>query len=606
MGDRARPRNATVPVLVPVPLDAPFDYALAGGLAAGAGRPRRGAVRAAPGGGRGLGRARRQGRRRRRAAEAGRRRLDAPPLPAAAARADRPRRGDHAAPLGAALKLVLSVPAALEPPAPKLGLVAAAGAGKSGLTAARRRVLAALADGLPRGAGRARARGRRRRGRRPGDGQGRASDARRRCRKPTSRRCARPARCRCRRPRPRPRARSARRSARGQASRCSRACPAPARPRSISRRSRRRSQPGRQALILLPEIALTSQLLERFGRRFGRPPALWHSELGAAARRRTWRRIAEGREQIVIGARSAVFLPLPALGLIVVDEEHDASFKQEDGVPYHGREVAIARARLEGCPAVLVSATPALETACRMGRIAGAAARTGCGYALLLPARHGGARDARRSALIDLRRDRPPRGGWLAPGLRRALEATLGAGEQALLFLNRRGFAPLTLCRACGHRLRCPNCSAWLVTIACASRLVCHHCGYGRAEPDHCPSCGTVDALVACGPGVERLAEEVRGAAARGARRDPDQRQPGRAERGGGAAARHARPRARPPDRHPDHRQGPPFPGPYAGRRGRRRPRPRRAAICAPPSASSSCSTRSRAAPVGRSGRAAC
>ena len=194
----------------------------------------------------------------------------------------------------------------------------------------------------------------------------------------------------------------------------------------------------------MPEIALTAQLLERFARRFGRPPALWHSELGAAARRRTWRRIAEGREPIVIGARSALFLPLPALGLIVVDEEHDTSFKQEDGVPYHGREVAIARARLEGCPAILVSATPALETAWRMGRIAGAVGPRAAGDALLLPARHGGSAMP-AVALIDLRRDRPPRGGWLAPGLRAALEATLGAGEQALLFLNRRGFAPLTL-----------------------------------------------------------------------------------------------------------------------------------------------------------------
>ena len=266
---------------------------------------------------------------------------------------------------------------------------------------------------------------------------------------------------------------------------------------------------GRQALILLPEIALTAQLLERFGRHFGRPPAAWHSELGAAARRRTWRRVAEGLEPIVIGARSALFLPLPELGLIVVDEEHDTSFKQEDGVPYHGRDLALARARLEDCPAILVSATPALETAWRMGRIEGTPEVGAERRALLLPGRHGGSAlpDIR---LIDLRRDRPPPGGWLAPSLRAALEATLAAGEQALLFLNRRGFAPLTLCRACGHRLRCPNCSAWLVSHRLRHRLLCHHCGYGRAELDHCPSCGTVDSLVACGPGVERLAEEVR------------------------------------------------------------------------------------------------
>ena len=266
---------------------------------------------------------------------------------------------------------------------------------------------------------------------------------------------------------------------------------------------------GRQVLILLPEIALTAQLMERFERHFGRPPAAWHSELGAAARRRTWRRIAEGREPVVIGARSALFLPFPELGLIVVDEEHDTSFKQEDGVPYHGRDIAVARARFEACPVILVSATPALETAWKMGRLAGERCEGVQGRALLLPARHGGS-DMPEVELIDLRRDLPPRGGWLSPGLRAALEATLAAGEQALLFLNRRGFAPLTLCRACGHRLRCPNCSAWLVTHRLRHRLLCHHCGYGRAELEHCPSCGTVDALVACGPGVERLDEEVR------------------------------------------------------------------------------------------------
>jgi primosomal protein N' (replication factor Y) len=265
----------------------------------------------------------------------------------------------------------------------------------------------------------------------------------------------------------------------------------------------------RQALILLPEIALTAQLLERFERHFGRPPAAWHSELGAAARRRTWRRTAEGREPIVIGARSALFLPFPGLGLIVVDEEHDASFKQEDGVPYHGRDMAIARGRLEDCPVILVSATPALETAWKTGRLGRAPGDPVEGRALLLPARHGGS-EMPAVALLDLRVDRPPPGRWLAPGLRAALEATLAAGEQALLFLNRRGFAPLTLCRACGHRLRCPNCSAWLVSHRLRHRLLCHHCGYGRAEPEHCPSCGTVDSLVACGPGVERLAEEMR------------------------------------------------------------------------------------------------
>jgi primosomal protein N' (replication factor Y) len=172
--------------------------------------------------------------------------------------------------------------------------------------------------------------------------------------------------------------------------------------------------------------------------------------------------------------------------------------------------MAVARARFEQCPAVLVSATPALDTAWAAGRIGDHRAGRRSSV-LLLPARHGGAAMP-DIGLVDLRRDRPPRGAWLAPPLADALVQTLAVGEQALLFLNRRGFAPLTLCRACGHRLCCPNCSAWLVHHRLRRRLLCHHCGYGRPEPEHCPECGTLDALVACGPGVERLAEEVRSA----------------------------------------------------------------------------------------------
>ncbi len=265
-----------------------------------------------------------------------------------------------------------------------------------------------------------------------------------------------------------------------------------------------------QVLVLLPEIALTAQVLDRFSRRFKRAVVAWHSELGSTNRRRIWRRIAEGKEPIVIGARSALFLPLPKLGLIVVDEEHDGSFKQEDGVPYHGRDMAIARARFEDCPIILSSATPALDTAYVAGRVPGAHyAGEGKAKALRLPSRFGGA--AMPSVgLIDLRKDRPPRGAWLSPSLRRAIEETLEAGEQALLFLNRRGYAPLTLCRACGQRFSCPNCHAWLVHHRLRHRLLCHHCGYSRSEPDHCPSCGTIDALAVCGPGVERLVDEAR------------------------------------------------------------------------------------------------
>ena len=260
---------------------------------------------------------------------------------------------------------------------------------------------------------------------------------------------------------------------------------------------------GHQVVVMLPEIALSAQWLGRFRARFGVEPAVWHSELGTRQRRETWRAVAEGRAEVVVGARSALWLPFPSLGLIIVDEEHDAAFKQEDGVVYHARDMAVVRARLEGRPAVLVSATPSLETVVniengRYGRVR-------------LPDRHGGAR-LPAIETIDLRETPPERGAWLAPALRVALAETLEAGEQALLFLNRRGYAPLTLCRACGHRFHCPNCSAWLVEHRFAGTLDCHHCGYRRGLPKACPACEAEDRFAACGPGVERLAEEVDGA----------------------------------------------------------------------------------------------
>jgi primosomal protein N' (replication factor Y) (superfamily II helicase) len=265
---------------------------------------------------------------------------------------------------------------------------------------------------------------------------------------------------------------------------------------------------GRRVLVLLPEIALSAQWLARFERRFGTAPAVWHSALTSAQRRRTWRLIAEGRVPAVVGARSALFLPLTDLGVVVIDEEHDASFKQGDGVTYNARDMALARARLEGCPAILATATPSVETATAAGAVAGGPrAEPGWGH-VLLPARHGGAVMPAVN-LIDLRRDQPPRGGFVAPPLRTALAETLAMGGQSLLFLNRRGYAPLTLCRACGYRLACSNCSAWLVAHRLRGRLQCHHCGLSVPLPQHCPSCGSVGTLVASGPGVERLAEEL-------------------------------------------------------------------------------------------------
>jgi len=257
---------------------------------------------------------------------------------------------------------------------------------------------------------------------------------------------------------------------------------------------------GRQVLVLLPEIALTSQWLARFAERFGTAPDIWHSDLPRGVRRRCWRRVAEGRARVVVGARSALFLPFPDLGLIVVDEEHDASYKQEDGVIYQARDMAVVRARIEAIPIVLASATPALETVknCDLARY----------RRLHLPARHGAA-ELPRVELLDLRRDPPPRQRWLSGPLVAALGETMEAGEQALLFLNRRGYAPLTLCRACGHRLQCPNCTAWLVEHRLIRQLQCHHCGYEAPLPSTCPECGAEDRMAACGPGVERLAEEA-------------------------------------------------------------------------------------------------
>jgi primosomal protein N' (replication factor Y) len=257
---------------------------------------------------------------------------------------------------------------------------------------------------------------------------------------------------------------------------------------------------GRQALIMLPEIALSSQWIERFQRRFGVAPAVWHSDLPSRVRKITWQAVAEGSASVVVGARSALFLPFPDLGLIVVDEEHEAAFKQQDGVVYNARDMAVVRARLSGCPAVLVSATPSLETVANVeaGRYAH----------LRLASRHGGA-SMPAVTLIDLRAAPPDRGRFLAPPLIQAVRDTLARGEQAMLFLNRRGYAPLTLCRHCGHRMQCPNCTAWLVEHRTRGQLLCHHCGHTIPIPPECPACSAVDSLTPVGPGIERITEEA-------------------------------------------------------------------------------------------------
>jgi len=257
---------------------------------------------------------------------------------------------------------------------------------------------------------------------------------------------------------------------------------------------------GRQAMVLLPEIALTEPFLKRFEARFGCAPVAWHSDLRSSQRRRAWRAIASGEAKVTVGARSALFLPYPDLGLIVVDEAHEPSFKQEDGVQYHARDVAVMRARFEGIPVILSTATPPIESRhmVEIGRY----------RELTLASRFAGATLPEIRA-IDLTQDPPPRGRWLAPSLVAELQVNLERGEQSLLFLNRRGFAPLTLCRHCGHRFQCPNCTAWMVEHRLMHRLACHHCGHVMPPPRACPECGEEDSLVACGPGVERIADEV-------------------------------------------------------------------------------------------------
>lgn len=257
---------------------------------------------------------------------------------------------------------------------------------------------------------------------------------------------------------------------------------------------------GQQVLVLLPEIALTENFLRRFEHRFGVPPVLWHSSLKSTERRRAWRAIASGQAQVIVGARSALFLPYLNLGLIVVDEAHETSFKQDEGVRYNARDVAVIRARFEKIPVILASATPALESM--------HLADTGVYRRIALPDRFGGAQLPEIS-ILDLREEAPERGRWLAPRLVAEMRERLARGEQSLLFLNRRGYAPLTLCRHCGYRFQCPNCTAWLVEHRLSRRLACHHCGHEAPVPDACPECGTGDCLVACGPGVERIADEV-------------------------------------------------------------------------------------------------
>ena len=261
------------------------------------------------------------------------------------------------------------------------------------------------------------------------------------------------------------------------------------------------ADPGAQVLILLPEIALTQAVIGRVAARFGAAPGEWHSDIAPPQRRAVWEGVARGDCRIVVGARSALFLPFRKLALIVVDEEHDSSFKQEEGFIYQARDLAVARGKIENAAVVLASATPSLESLRN--------AETGRYRWLRLTARHGTARLPDIS-LIDLRETPPEKGHWLSPPLIQAMGETLAAGEQTLLFLNRRGYAPLVLCKACGERMTAPDTDSWLVEHRYSGRLVCHLTGFSMKKPEACPHCGAKESLVSIGPGVERVEEEAR------------------------------------------------------------------------------------------------
>ena len=262
---------------------------------------------------------------------------------------------------------------------------------------------------------------------------------------------------------------------------------------------------GKQVLVLVPEISLTSQWLKRFENRFGVVPFIWHSEISLKEKAKTWKAITLNKAKVIVGARSALFLPYSNLGIIVVDESHDHSFKQESLVTYQGRDMAILKAHLEKVPVILSTATPDLETIVNVeeGKYDCVKLRKRYAKAVLPEVK-----------IIDLKKDKPQKGTWgvsfIAPTLIDELKKNLEKGEQSMLFLNRRGYAPLMICRDCGFRIQCPHCTAWLSEHRITGELVCHHCGYKRFTPKRCPDCSSEDGLTACGPGVERIAEEVK------------------------------------------------------------------------------------------------
>jgi len=258
---------------------------------------------------------------------------------------------------------------------------------------------------------------------------------------------------------------------------------------------------GRQTLVLLPEIAMTAALMDRFTARFGAPPTEWHSGLSEKQRRINWHCILRGEAKFIVGARSALFLPYPDLGLIVVDEEHEAAYKQEEGVIYHGRDMAVVRGHLGHIPVILSSATPSLETLYNVQQKK---------YDHVVLRERFGKAAMPHISMIDLRQHKMSAKNFISPPLLDALRQTLADKKQSMLFLNRRGYAPLTLCRACGHRLQCPNCTSWMIEHKKSAQLHGHHCNYSIKLPPQCPACHAEGHFAACGPGVERVAEEIK------------------------------------------------------------------------------------------------
>ncbi len=262
---------------------------------------------------------------------------------------------------------------------------------------------------------------------------------------------------------------------------------------------------NKQVLVLVPEISLTTQWLKRFEKRFGVTPYIWHSEVSIKDKAKTWKAVSLNNAKVVVGARSALFLPYADLGIIVVDESHDHSFKQESLVNYQGRDMAVLRAHLEQIPIVLSTATPDLETIVNVEEEKYDIVKLRKRYAkATLP----------EIKIIDIKKDKPQKGTWgvsfISPCLVEELKNNLEKGEQSMLFLNRRGYAPLLICRDCGHRIQCPHCTSWLSEHRITGEVICHHCGFKMFTPKRCPSCASEDGLTACGPGVERIAEEVK------------------------------------------------------------------------------------------------